>query len=105
MNAQYGHARNNRFLPPITIEVENGVVTKLTIERFAAENYTGDDIMALIEAAGAGPARVSLPIPEAYMNVPLNQMRFHLRPGTYEVRHVRNDIFVPEAAVSVTALQ
>lgn len=98
MNAQYGHARNCHPAPPITIEVEQGVITSFQIKKEAIGKYTGGEISTLFEAAGVGPARINMPFPEAYKHVPLGLIRFSLRPGTHLVEHIGDTLLLPESA-------
>ena len=95
---QFGHARNNYPAPPVTVEVEGGIIKSFTIEREAIDKYTSSELSGLFEAAGIGPIRISIPIPASFMNQPLLAMRFRLKPGKYWVSHRNDSIWLPESA-------
>jgi hypothetical protein len=97
-DVRYGYARNNYPAPPITIEVNDGVVTSFSIEESAIRGYTSTEISALFEAAGVGPALLTIPIPDSYMKLPLRMFRYVLIPGKYKVKHHWNRIHLPESA-------
>lgn len=98
MSVQYGHARNSHPAPPITIRVEQGVVTSFTIEKRAIRKYSNEELAILFEAAGVGLGRLSMPIPERFMNVPLSDLRIRMLPGEYAVTHTGDRIELPESA-------
>ena len=104
-NIQYGHARNNHPAPPITITVEQGVIVSFQIEKEAIETYTGGEISSLFEAAGVGPGRILMPIPDRFMGMPLFLLRFNLNPGKYEVEHLGESLRLPESAFSFSVME
>ena len=95
--SQYSHARNNHPAPPITIEVENGIVKTITFNSDGFQNYyIGKDINDLFEAAGVGPVELLFAPPPKRMPVVFKKMV--IIPGTYKVKHVGNQIEIPEGA-------
>lgn len=98
MDIIYSHARNKHPAPPITIEVEAGMIKKLTIESEATRVYTGSEISALFKAAGLSDGRITIPLPDSLKSGPLNRINIKLIPGTYNVEHAGGIVILPENA-------
>lgn len=91
LHIQRGIAQNG---PPIEVRVNGGNIIEMTIDQDAVENYTAQNILELIQAAGISVNTLLIPFPEG---LPFNST-FQLVSGTYIVEHQGEFLSLPEDA-------
>ena len=91
------------LIPPITVWVENGQIVRFSINREGLV-YTNNEIKELLNAADVRYVGILVPLPDFLRKVPMEKIRYALRPGTYTPTNINGVLHFPESAFTYSVV-